>query len=160
DGGTKAKANLKLILFTAGTGSGDAFGVQNNNTVKGYCQNVGISSSIIFTFLVEGAGHDRNVWRPSFWNFAQMACARGFADVGNTAVREYTAGHFSIVAMAGNVGVFDLRGKFLKSITATEFSNRARDLAPGSYIVQWQNGNRHFVGKYAVSKDYNSCEVK
>ncbi|MBN2037493.1 MAG: hypothetical protein JW768_12190, partial [Chitinispirillaceae bacterium] len=157
DGGTKAKANLKLILFTCGEREVGAYGCNNNNTVRGYCDNVGISDDIIFNWIAPGGAHDRVTWRPSFWNFVQMADQSGFT-IGDVSVREYTAGHFSIAAMAGNVGVFDLRGKFLKNISAPEFSTRARDLSPGSYIIQWQSGSHSYTGKYAIGKGYNCIE--
>ncbi|HEX3029727.1 MAG TPA: carbohydrate-binding protein, partial [Clostridia bacterium] len=31
-------------------------------------------------FLIPGRGHDWTVWKPSLWNFSQMACAAGFTE--------------------------------------------------------------------------------
>jgi len=67
--GALAKANLKLIFFTCGSGEVGAYGCNNVNTVSGYADNVGLGS-IIKEFIVQGGAHDRNTWRPSFWNFA------------------------------------------------------------------------------------------
>ena len=77
NGGALAKANLKLIFFTCGSGEVGAYGCNNVNTVSGYAKNVGLGS-IIKEFIVQGGAHDRNTWRPSFWNFAQLADQAGF----------------------------------------------------------------------------------
>ncbi|MBN2037451.1 MAG: hypothetical protein JW768_11970 [Chitinispirillaceae bacterium] len=150
----RARESLKLVLITQGEREGDLI-----SGTKSSLESAGISGDIIFEYVAPNAGHDRNCWRPSFWNFAQMAHDRGFT-IGDVAVREYTADHFSIAAMSGIVGVFDLRGKFLKFITSTEFSNRASDLAPGSYIIQWQSGGRTHISKYSTSSDYNRLEAR
>ncbi len=81
NGGALAKANLKLIFFTCGSGEVGAYGCNNVNTVSGYARSVGLGS-IIKEFIVQGGAHDRNTWRPSFWNFAQLADQAGFTQVG------------------------------------------------------------------------------
>ena len=74
DGGTKVKANLKLLFLSCGTADGL---ISNNNRVRDYCR----SNNIRYTeWLLPGNGHDWSVWKPSLWNFAQMACAAGFTD--------------------------------------------------------------------------------
>ena len=74
DGGTKVKANLKLLFLSCGTADGL---ISNNNRVRNYCN----SNNIPYTeWLLPGNGHDWSVWKPSLWNFAQMACAAGFTD--------------------------------------------------------------------------------
>ncbi len=108
DGGAKARANLKLILFTAGENEIGAYGEQNNTTVKGYCQNVGISNNIIYQYFAPGGGHDRNTWRPSFWNFAQMAHQRGFtATGGGTVPTSPPASNLGDVNGSGVVDIVD-----------------------------------------------------
>ena len=81
NGGALAKANLKLIFFSCGSGEVGAYGCNNVNTVSGYAQSDGLGS-IIKEFIVQGGAHDRNTWRPSFWNFAQLADQAGFTQVG------------------------------------------------------------------------------
>ena len=81
NGGALAKANLNLIFFTCGSGEVGAYGCNNVNTVSGYARSVGLGS-IIKEFIVQGGAHDRNTWRPSFWNFAQLADQAGFTQVG------------------------------------------------------------------------------
>ncbi|WP_313073335.1 sialate O-acetylesterase [Lacrimispora sp.] len=74
DGGTKVKANSKLLFLSCGTSDGL---ISNNNRVRDYCK----SNNIRYTeWLLPGKGHDWSVWKPSLWNFAQMACAAGFTD--------------------------------------------------------------------------------
>jgi len=74
DGGTKVKANSKLLFLSCGTADGL---ISNNNRVRDYCK----SNNIRYTeWLLPGNGHDWSVWKPSLWNFAQMACAAGFTD--------------------------------------------------------------------------------
>jgi putative esterase len=81
NGGALAMANLKLIFFSCGSGEVGAYGCNNVNTVKGYAQSNGLGS-IIKDMIVQGGAHDRNTWRPSFWNFAQLADQAGFTQVG------------------------------------------------------------------------------
>jgi enterochelin esterase-like enzyme len=78
DGGTAAKQQLKLLFISYGTtDSLISFGTSVHN----YCDSNGIPNTY---WLLQGAGHDWNVWKQSLWNFVQMACARGFTDYGAT----------------------------------------------------------------------------
>ena len=77
NGGALAKANLKLIFFTCGSAEVGAYGCNNVDTVSGYAQSVGLGN-ITKEWIVQGGAHDRNTWRPSFWNFAQLADQAGF----------------------------------------------------------------------------------
>jgi predicted esterase len=74
DGGTKAKANLKLLFLSCGTSDNLIF---SNNRVRDYCKTNNITHT---EWLLQGYGHDWTVWKPSLWNFARMACAAGFTD--------------------------------------------------------------------------------
>lgn len=74
DNGASAKSLLKLLFISCGTNDNlISFG----EGVHNYCDSRGIPNSY---WLIYGAGHDWNVWKQSFWNFAQMACAAGFTD--------------------------------------------------------------------------------
>jgi hypothetical protein len=77
NGGALAMANLKLIFFTCGSGEVNSYGCMNNNTVRGYAQSNGLGN-IIEEFIVQGGAHNAATWRPSFWNFAQLADQAGF----------------------------------------------------------------------------------
>jgi endo-1,4-beta-xylanase len=74
DGGIKAKANLKVLFLSCGTSDNLIF---SNNRVRDYCKTNNIPCT---EWLLQGYGHDWTVWKPSLWNFAQMACAAGFTN--------------------------------------------------------------------------------
>ena len=80
DDGELARANLKLIFFSCGSGEVGSYGCNNNNTVKGHSETNGLGD-IIEEYIFEGGGHDRNTWRPSFWNYAQLAHRAGFTNL-------------------------------------------------------------------------------
>ncbi len=74
DNGTATKKLMKLLFISYGTNDNlISFGTGVHN----YCDSQGIPNNY---WLIQGAGHDWNVWKQSFWNFAQMACAAGFTD--------------------------------------------------------------------------------
>ncbi len=67
----------KLLFICIGTNDNTSFSQSVVNSCKQY--------SIPHTyFLIPGRGHDWTVWKPSLWNFSQMACANGFTDYGQT----------------------------------------------------------------------------
>ena len=136
NGGAEAKEKLKLLLLTCGSADGL---IGNNNRVRDFCEANDIPN--MYEWIVEGAGHSREVWRPSFWNFAQMAHDRGFTNVGGNVSLEYNVHNFTIVTDVQKGGVFDLRGRFLKSITIPESINRLSGIAPGAYVIQWQGSH-------------------
>ncbi len=106
--GALAKANLKLIFFTCGSGEVGAYGCNNVNTVSGYARTVGLAS-IIKEFIVQGGAHDRNTWRPSFWNFAQLADQAGFTQGVTTRSMGCTGGGAG--GGGGNGGVAGAGGR-------------------------------------------------
>ncbi|CUH92940.1 non-reducing end alpha-L-arabinofuranosidase family hydrolase [Herbinix luporum] len=74
DNGAAAKSKLKLLFISCGTNDNlISFGAGVHN----FCNSQGIPHHY---WLIQGGGHDWNVWKQSFWNFAQMACAAGFTD--------------------------------------------------------------------------------
>jgi enterochelin esterase-like enzyme len=76
DGGTKAKQLLKLLFISYGTNDNlISFGTGVHN----YCDSNGISNTY---WLLQGRGHEWSVWKPSLWNFLQMAGAVGYTDYG------------------------------------------------------------------------------
>lgn len=72
------KQKIKLLFLCIGTNDNTSFceGIVNN------CKK----NNIAYTyFLIPGRGHDWTVWKPSLWNFSQMACNNGFTEYGGTA---------------------------------------------------------------------------
>lgn len=63
----------KFLFICIGTNDNTSFseGIVNS------CKQYGIPYTY---FLIPGRGHDWTVWKPSLWNFSQMACANGFTD--------------------------------------------------------------------------------
>jgi hypothetical protein len=158
--GAVAKANLKLIFFTCGSGEANSYGCQNNATVRGYAQTNGLGT-IIKEFVAQGGGHNAATWRPSFWNFAQLADAAGLTNVGTTSISGNTAPIFAaMTAFSGSVDVFDSRGKFLKGVLAPAFSDGATGLAPGSYFLKWQSGNRIHTRQYSTGHAGERLELE
>jgi endo-1,4-beta-xylanase len=76
DGGTAARQQMKLLLLSIGTN--DSLKTYNDG-VASFCDSNNIPYNY---FKVQGAGHEWAVWKPSLWNFLQMAGAAGFTDVG------------------------------------------------------------------------------
>jgi enterochelin esterase-like enzyme len=91
NGGALAKANLKLIFFSCGSGEVGAYGCNNVDTVSGYAENNSLGS-IIKKFIVQGGAHNAATWRPSFWNYAQLAHKAGFTNVATTCGMGTTGG--------------------------------------------------------------------
>ena len=74
DGGTAAKQQLKLLFISYGTADSlISFGTGVHN----YCDSNGIPNTY---WTIQGRGHDWTVWKPSLWNFLQMADAVGYTD--------------------------------------------------------------------------------
>jgi enterochelin esterase-like enzyme len=74
DGGSAAKQQLKLLFISYGTNDSlISFGTGVHN----FCDTNGISNTY---WLLQGRGHEWSVWKPSLWNFLQMAGAAGFTD--------------------------------------------------------------------------------
>jgi endo-1,4-beta-xylanase len=73
DGGTKAKAELKLILQTYG--ANDSTYLKYGQAVKDYLDSKSIKND---WWVIPNEGHTWNVWSYSLWNFLQMAQAAGW----------------------------------------------------------------------------------
>ena len=154
DGGTKAKADLKLMLQTYGSTDGL---VSNGQTVKNYMDSKGIKN---YWSIVQGEGHTWNVWKYSLWNFLQMATEAGWCNDA-TAIRECRVSDFTAISATGNVGLFDMRGrKIPEYLTGQTSSNRVNDLAPGSYIIRRQNDSRIRAGKFPIGGGTDTIAVK
>ena len=78
DDGTKAKAELKLILQTYG--ANDSTYLKYGQGVKDYMDSKSIKNE---WWIVANEGHSWNVWSYSLWNFLQMAQDAGWTDSEN-----------------------------------------------------------------------------
>ena len=138
----KAKRLIKLWLHIKGgsdMGAGEA--------LHTYMDQQGIKN---YWWIDRNLGHVPEVWKDGLWNFLQMAYDVGWLDTMTTGVREHKSFNFAVVKGTEKVGVFDLRGKAVKLIADSRGADWANDLAPGSYIIQWQNGRQNYSGKYFI----------
>jgi enterochelin esterase-like enzyme len=72
------RQQLKLLFLSIGTNDSlKSF----NDGVSNFCNSNNIPNTY---FIIQGAGHDWNVWKQSLWNFAQMACNAGFTEESGT----------------------------------------------------------------------------
>jgi len=139
----KAKKLLKLMFQTHG---GSDFGTAGQS-LHTWMDQQGIKN---YWFSDRSLGHEPAVWKDGLWNFLQMAFDVGWLDAATPVAGGDKPSNFAVVKTAEKVGVFDLRGKAVKFISDPRESNWANDLAPGSYIIRWQNGSRTYSGKYFV----------
>jgi endo-1,4-beta-xylanase len=143
DGGAKARAQMKLMFLAVGAN-------ENTTNIQAghkYMDSLGIKN---YLMIVPGFAHEPGTWKTALWNFLQMADAAGWLDSTTTGVREHKPSNFTVVNGAEKIGVFDLRGKAVKFISEPLGADWANDLAPGSYIIQWQNGRQNYSAKYFV----------
>jgi enterochelin esterase-like enzyme len=69
------RQQMKLLFLCIGTNDNLSY----SDGIANFCK----SNSIPYTYYqIPGRGHDWTVWKPSLWNFAQMASAKGFTDYG------------------------------------------------------------------------------
>lgn len=122
--GALAKANLKLVFFSCGSGEVGAYGCNNVDTVAGYGESNGLGS-IIKEFVIQGGAHNAATWRPSFWNYAQLAHRAGFTNVAATCGAGGTGG-------AGGGGGMGGRGGMGTGGTGTAGANGGSTMTGGS----------------------------
>jgi enterochelin esterase-like enzyme len=72
DNGKAAQQKLKFLFISYGTTDGL---INFGTDVHKFCDSHSIPNTY---FLVQGAGHDWNVWKQSLWNYSQMICTKGF----------------------------------------------------------------------------------
>ncbi|HEX3047038.1 MAG TPA: malectin domain-containing carbohydrate-binding protein, partial [Bacillota bacterium] len=92
------RQQVKLLFLSTGTNDS---GKYNSDNVDSFCTSNNIPHTY---FIIQGAGHDWTVWKPSLWNFAQMACNAGFTEYGTntpTSGPTPTPGNGSISIAAG-----------------------------------------------------------
>ncbi len=78
DGGAAAREKLKLFFIACGTSDSLlSFGERVHN----YCTSNNINHTY---WLLQGRGHDYNVWKPGLWNFLQMAGEAGLTEQNGT----------------------------------------------------------------------------
>lgn len=71
------RQQMRLLYLCIGTNDNLSY----SDNIADFCKSNNIP---ITYYLISGRGHDWTVWKPSLWNFSQMACAKGFTDYGPT----------------------------------------------------------------------------
>ena len=80
DNGKAAQQQLKFLFISYGTTDGL---INFGTDVHKFCDSHNIANTY---FLIQGAGHDWNVWKQSLWNYSQMVCAKGFTSSAPTSI--------------------------------------------------------------------------
>ncbi|WFR60152.1 carbohydrate-binding protein [Anaerocolumna sp. AGMB13025] len=69
------RQQMKLLFLCIGTNDNLSY----SDGIANFCKSNNIPCTY---YQIPGRGHDWTVWKPSLWNFSQMACANGFTDYG------------------------------------------------------------------------------
>lgn len=67
------RQQMKFLFLCIGTNDNLSY----SDGIANFCKSNNIP---ITYFQIPGRGHDWTVWKPSLWNFSQMACANGFTE--------------------------------------------------------------------------------
>ena len=94
--GAEAKQKLKFLFISYGTT--DSL-INFGTNVHTFCDSNSIPNTY---FLIQGAGHDWNVWKQSLWNYSQMVCEKGFTEYGPIVPPEPTSAFTNIEAESYN----------------------------------------------------------
>ena len=109
DSGALARDHLKLIFFSCGSGEVGSYGRDNVDLVEGYSESNGLGT-IIEKLIVQGGAHNAATWRPSFWNYAQLAHREGFTNVATTCGMGGMAGASGAGSGMGGMGMGGISG--------------------------------------------------
>ena len=153
DGGAKVRANSKLLFLSCGTSDGL---ISNNNRVRDYCK----SNNIRYTeWLLQGKGHDWSVWKPSLWNFAQMACEAGFTDQNTPTPTPDPVSAFTQIeaeSFKNQQGI--------QTETCTEGGENVGYIENGDYVsysnIDFGNGAAGFQARVASATSGGNIEIR
>jgi enterochelin esterase-like enzyme len=128
------RQQLKLLFLSIGTNDDIR---SYNDRVSNFCNSNNIPHTY---FIIQGAGHDWNVWKQSFWNFAQMACDAGFTTGGGGSTTT-TSGGYTTTTTSGGGG-------------SNTIVIRARGVAGGEHIYVTVSGNQ--IGDFNLTTSYQN----
>lgn len=147
--GASAKQLLKFLFISYGTtDSLISFGTGVHN----YCDSQSIPNTY---FLIQGAGHDWNVWKQSLWNYSQMICEKGFTDYGPVApVSAFT--QIEAESFTSQSGV--------QTETCTEGGLNVGYIENGDYVVynnvDFGSGATSFQARVASAGNGGNIEIR
>lgn len=149
DNGTSAKQLMKFLFISYGTN--DSL-INFGTGVHNFCDSNNIPNTY---FLIQGAGHDWNVWKQSLWNFSQMACAKGFTD---TVPAEPISAFSKIEAenFSNQSGI--------QTETCSEGGQSIGYIENGDYVVynnvDFGNGAKNFKARVASAAEGGKIEIR
>ncbi len=148
---TATKEQIKLLFLCIGTNDNTSFCETIVNNCKKY--------SIPYTyFLIQGRGHDWSVWKPSLWNFSQMACAAGFTDYTPTTPPEPISAFTQIEAesFGSQSGI--------QTETCSEGGQEVGYIENGDYLVfnnvDFANGAASFQARVSSATSGGNIEIR
>jgi len=152
DNGTAAQQQLKFMFISYGTTDGLlSFGTGVHN----FCDSHSIPNTY---FLVQGAGHDWNVWKQSLWNYSQMACEKGFTDYGPIIPPEPTSAFTQIEAESYS------NQSGIQNVTCDEGTEAIGYTENGDYAVysniDFGNGATSFQARASSGTNGGTIEVR
>jgi len=129
------RQQLKLLFLSIGTNDNLR---SYNDRVSNFCNSNNIPHTY---FIIQGAGHDWNVWKQSFWNFAQMACDEGFTTGGGGSTTTTSGGYTTTTTSGGGGG-------------SNTIVVRARGTGGGEHIYLSLDGNT--IGDWNLTTSYQN----
>ncbi|AEY65169.1 carbohydrate-binding protein [Clostridium sp. BNL1100] len=149
DNGTSAQQLLKFLFISYGTTDNlISFGT----AVHDFCDSHSIPNTY---FLIQGAGHDWNVWKQSLWNYSQMICEKGFTDYTPAApVSAFT--QIEAESFSSQSGV--------QTETCTEGGLNVGYIENGDYVVynnvDFGSGATSFQARVASAANGGNIEIR
>jgi len=145
------KQQIKLLFLCIGTNDNTSFSDSVVNTCK--------ANNIPYTyFLIPGRGHDWTVWKPSLWNFSQMACNNGFTDYGTIPDPEPKSAFKQIEAEA-----FDNQSG-IQAESCNEGGQNVGFIENGDYVVynniDFGNGATSFQSRVSSATNGGNIEIR
>ena len=152
DNGAEAREKLKFLFISYGTtDSLISFGTNVHN----FCDSHSIPNTY---FLIQGAGHDWNVWKQSLWNYSQMVCAKGFTDYGPITPPDPISAFTQIEAESYN----DQSG--IQNVTCDEGTEAIGYTENGDYTVykniDFENGATSFKTRASSATNGGNIEIR
>ena len=129
------RQQLKLLFLSIGTNDDIR---SYNDRVSNFCNSNNIPHTY---FIIQGAGHDWNVWKQSFWNFAQMAGDAGFTTGGGGSTTTTSGGYTTTTTSGGGGG-------------SNTIVVRARGTGGGEHIYVTVGGSQ--IGDFNLTTSYQN----
>jgi enterochelin esterase-like enzyme len=152
--GAKAQQQVKFLFISYGTSDNL---INFGTGVHTFCDSHSIPNTY---FLIQGAGHDWNVWKQSLWNYSQMVCAKGFTENGSVIPPESTP--TSILAKIEGESFSKQAG--VQTETCTEGGENVGYIENGDYTVykgiDFGSGATSFQARVSSNTNGGNIEIR